>query len=149
MLTALSSVDEKIAGLEGGADDYLTKPFHFRELLARVRALTRRKVFTPNLPEILIFADLELDTSGKTAKRAGKHITLTAREYALLELFMKNPNKMLSKTHIAEKIWGIDFEQGTNVVEVYINYLRNKIEKGFDKRLLHTMIGMGYILKEE
>jgi len=149
LLSAMGSVDDKVAGLEAGADDYLSKPFHFRELLARVRALTRRQKPGIEAAEIISFGDLHLDTSRKMATRAGKEIILTAKEYALLALLISSPNKVLSKTYIADRIWGIDFDQGTNVVEVYINYLRNKVEKGFAGKLIHTMIGMGYILKEE
>jgi len=148
MLTALGSIEDKVTGLSSGADDYLLKPFHFRELLARLEALLRRnnKSLTPN--NILNFADIFMDTYSKSVKRAGTPIELTAKEYILLELFLKNPNRLLSRQYIAENAWDISFDTGTNVIDVYINFLRKKIEKGFDKRLIHTKIGMGYILKE-
>jgi two-component system copper resistance phosphate regulon response regulator CusR len=148
MLTALGSVDDKVTGLKAGADDYLVKPFHFSELLARIEALLRRQTIDRTEAEILKFADLELDTGSKTAIRAGKSITLTAKEYSLLELFLRNPGKILSRQYIAERVWGIGFDTGTNFIDVYISFLRNKIEKGFDGKLLHTAIGMGYILKQ-
>jgi two-component system, OmpR family, copper resistance phosphate regulon response regulator CusR len=149
MLTALDSVDSKVTGLQAGADDYLVKPFHFSELLARIEALLRRAKNQQSDAQILTFADLKLNTWNKTADRAGTEITLTAKEYALLELFMQHPNKTLSREYIAEKVWGIDFDTRTNFIDVYVNYLRNKIEKGFSSKLIYTIIGMGYILKEK
>ncbi|HEX8020097.1 response regulator transcription factor [Mucilaginibacter sp.] len=149
MLTALDSIDNKVSGLQAGADDYLVKPFHFNELLARIEALLRRTVRLQTEPGILIYADLKLNTDSKIAERAGAEITLTAKEYALLELFMQHPNKTLSRDYIAEKVWGIDFDTKTNFIDVYVNYLRKKIEKGFQSKLIHTNIGMGYILKEK
>ena len=148
MLTALGSTSDKVHGLKSGADDYLSKPFHFDELLARVEALLRRHTAIAGGTQYLTFNDLTLDTFTKTAERSGKSILLTAKEYALLEMFMRNPNKMLSRQHIAETVWGIDFETGTNVIDVYVNYLRNKIDKGFDAKLIQTVVGMGYILKD-
>lgn len=149
MLTALGSIDDKVTGLSSGADDYLVKPFHFKELLARIEALLRRhKKENPAEEEhILSFEDLSLNTYSKEIIRAGKPITLTAKEYALLELFLRNPNRLLSRQYIAERVWDVNFDTGTNVIDVYMNFLRNKIEKGFDKKLIHTKIGMGYILK--
>lgn len=148
MLSALGSVDDKVNGLKAGADDYLLKPFHFSELLARIDALLRRhQLVEATNNHILAFEDLKLNTWDKTAERAGKQIVLTAKEYALLELFLNNPNKLLSREFITEKVWGLNFDTGTNMVDVYINYLRNKVQKGFDKKLIHTVIGMGYILK--
>jgi DNA-binding response OmpR family regulator len=146
MLTALNQVHDKVSGLKAGADDYLVKPFHFSELLARIEALQRR---SKNIEDVhlLIFDDLKLDTWSKTAERDGKKITLTAKEYTLLELFMQNPNKILSREYIAEKVWEIGFDTGTNFIDVYVNYLRKKIEKDFKSKLIHTVIGMGYILK--
>ncbi len=149
MLTALDSVDSKVTGLQAGADDYLVKPFHFSELLARIEALLRRANNQQTDVQILTFADLKLNTWNKTAERAGTEITLTAKEYALLELFMQHPNKTLSREYIAEKVWGIDFDTRTNFIDVYVNYLRNKIEKGFSSKLIYTIINMGYILKEK
>lgn len=150
MLTALNSIDNKVTGLQAGADDYLVKPFHFNELLARIEALLRRtaRMQTQPQPGVLTFADLKLNTGSKVAERAGTEIILTAKEYALLELFMQHPNKTLSRDYIAERVWGIDFDTKTNFIDVYVNYLRKKIEKGFEGKLIHTNIGMGYILKE-
>jgi two-component system copper resistance phosphate regulon response regulator CusR len=146
MLTALNQVHDKVSGLKAGADDYLVKPFHFSELLARIEALLRRnKTLEGN--HSLAFDDLKLDTWSKTAERDGKKITLTAKEYTLLELFMQNPNKILSREYIAEKVWEIGFDTGTNFIDVYVNYLRKKVEKDFKNKLIHTVIGMGYILK--
>lgn len=147
MLTALNQVHDKVAGLKAGADDYMVKPFHFSELLARMEALMRRNKSAEENHQ-LTFEDLTLDTWSKTAERAGKKITLTAKEYTLLELFMQNPNKILSREYIAEKVWEIGFDTGTNFIDVYVNYLRKKIEKDFKSKLIHTVIGMGYILKQ-
>ncbi|OKS85770.1 response regulator transcription factor [Mucilaginibacter polytrichastri] len=148
MLTALDNIDSKVTGLQAGADDYLVKPFHFNELLARIEALLRRIVKKAN-EQVLTFADLKLNTWDNTAERSNIQIILTAKEYALLKLFMQNPNKTLSRDFIAEQVWGIDFDTHTNFIDVYVNYLRNKIEKGFNSKLIHTIIGMGYILKEK
>lgn len=150
MLTALQTVDDIVEGFETGADDYLTKPFHFRELLVRINAITRRRNAQLADEQVLRFDDLELDTAKRTASRQGQEISLTAREYALLELFLRNPNKVLSRIFISDAVWGIDYRSGTNVVDVYVNYLRNKIEKPFGKgKLIHTLTGMGYILKSD
>ena len=148
MLSALGTIDDKVNGLQSGSDDYLVKPFHFNELLARIEALLRRKKLADGDDHILSFGGLKLNTWDKTAEREGKQITLTAKEYSLLELFIKNHNKLLSREFIMERVWGINFDTGTNMVDVYVNYLRNKIQKGFDKKLIHTVIGMGYILKD-
>lgn len=152
MLTALGTIDDKVIGLNAGADDYLVKPFHFRELLARIEALLRRKI--AELPSkaavdnhLLSFDDITLDTYSKEVKRDGKVIELTAKEHTLLELFLRNPNRLLSRQYIAENAWDISFDTGTNVIDVYVNFLRKKIEKGFNRKLIHTKIGMGYILK--
>jgi two-component system copper resistance phosphate regulon response regulator CusR len=147
MLTALNQVHDKVSGLKAGADDYLVKPFHFSELMARMEALMRRNKNAEG-SHLLTFADLKLDTWSKTAERDGKKITLTAKEYTLLELFMQNPNKILSREYIAEKVWEIGFDTGTNFIDVYVNYLRKKVEKDFKSKLIHTVIGMGYILKQ-
>jgi len=149
MLSALDQVQNKVSGLKAGADDYLVKPFHFGELLARIEALLRRKHNLAKEGHILEFDDLKLDTWSNTAERAGKQIVLTAKEYALLELFMRSPNKVLSRDYIAEQVWGIDFDTGTNFIDVYMNYLRKKIEKDFKKKLIHTVIGMGYIMRND
>lgn len=146
MLTALGSIDDKVAGLDAGADDYLPKPFELKELFARVKALLRRNHH--HASPILTIADLTLNLDTKTANRGGKEISLTAKEFALLEFMIRNQGRVLSKDLIASKVWGIDFESGTNVVEVYVNYLRKKIDKDFPTKLLHTQFGLGYILKE-
>lgn len=147
MLTALDNVDSKVTGLQAGADDYLVKPFHFNELLARIEALLRRARKNTEEQQMLTFGDLKLNTWDKTAERAGVQISLTAKEYSLLELFMMHPNKTLSREFIAEKVWGIGFDTGTNFIDVYINYLRKKVEKEFSSKLIFTIINMGYILK--
>jgi two-component system copper resistance phosphate regulon response regulator CusR len=147
MLTALDSIDDKVKGLNTGADDYMVKPFHFKELLARIEALLRRK--NADSENILTLGDITLNTNNNTVERDGRKITLTTKEYALLELLMRNSNKILSRQTIAQKVWGIDFDSGTNVVDVYMNYLRNKVEKGFDEKYIHTVIGKGYIFKTE
>ncbi|RBQ03026.1 response regulator transcription factor [Pedobacter miscanthi] len=148
ILTAMGTIDDKVTGLEAGADDYLVKPFHLKELLARVAALLRRQpaAVTKTDPK-LYFEDLVLDTYSKEVSRAGKTIELSAKEFVLLELFMRNPNRLLSRQYIAEQAWDINFETGTNVIDVYINFLRKKIEKDFERKLIHTKINMGYILK--
>ena len=147
MLTALNQVHDKVSGLKAGADDYLVKPFHFSELLARIEALMRRNKIKEEDDHLLIFDDLKLDSWTKTAERNNRKIALTAKEYTLLELFMRNPNKILSREYIAEQVWEIGFDTGTNFIDVYVNYLRKKIEKDFKGKLIHTVIGMGYILK--
>ncbi|WP_276089173.1 response regulator transcription factor [Pedobacter sp. JY14-1] len=148
LLTALGAVDDKVGGFNAGADDYLVKPFHFRELLVRLEALLRRSRNGQG-QSLLTFADMTMDTAGKTVTRNGVPISLTAREYILLELFMKNPNRVLSRQYIAENAWDINFDTGTNVIDVYVNFLRKKIEKDQGRRLIHTRIGMGYVLREE
>jgi DNA-binding response OmpR family regulator len=149
MLTALDQIQNKVSGLKAGADDYLVKPFHFIELLARIEALLRRQSINSPEEHLLVFDDLKLDTWSNIAERAGVQVTLTAKEFTLLELFMQHPNKVLSREYIAEQVWKIDFDTGTNFIDVYVNYLRNKIEKGFKNKLIHTVIGMGYILKSD
>ncbi len=147
MLSALGTVADKIKGLEYGADDYLTKPFHFQELLARIKALCRRRFMV--LPgTIYQVADLQMDCYKKIVTRNGNPILLTLKEYTLLEVLMANKGRVLSRTFIAEAVWGIDYQQGTNVIDVYVNYLRNKVDKGFSKQLINTVIGMGYVIKE-
>jgi Response regulators consisting of a CheY-like receiver domain and a winged-helix DNA-binding domain len=147
LLTALSHTDDKVAGFDAGADDYLAKPFEFKELLARIRALARRSNNVAKTDNILRFEDLEQDLDTKSVRRNGKEIMLTPREFALLEFFLRNPRKVLSKHEIAEKVWDLDFDTGTNVIEVYVNYLRNKIDKNFEPKLIHTQFGQGYVLK--
>ncbi|MBW7468057.1 DNA-binding response OmpR family regulator [Pontibacter aydingkolensis] len=148
MLTALGSTDDKITGLDAGADDYLTKPFEFKELLARLRALTRRGSENSS-GEKLSIADLELDVSKKTVNRGGKPINLTAREFALLYYLLRNQGKVVSRVDITEQVWETSFDTGSNVIDVYINFLRKKIDKGYDNKLIHTLVGMGYVLKEQ
>jgi len=148
MLTALGTIDDKVEGLQQGADDYLVKPFHFRELIARVQALARRQQIPAATSNKLEVADLQLDRNRKIAIRDNKEIILTAKEYTLLELFMKNKKRVLTRSEIAEQVWGYGFDSNTNIIDVYINYLRNKIEKGFSSKLIHTVVGIGYIMKE-
>ncbi|WP_299290788.1 response regulator transcription factor [uncultured Mucilaginibacter sp.] len=145
MLTALGTVDDKVKGLKAGADDYLLKPFHFSELLARIEALLRRK--KQNDTHLLEFEDIVLNTLNYEAKRAGHAVNLTAKEFDLLVLFIRNKNKILSRQLIAKEVWGIDFDTGTNMIDVYVNYLRKKIEKDYDRKLIYTVIGKGYIFK--
>jgi two-component system copper resistance phosphate regulon response regulator CusR len=147
MLTAMGSIDDKVAGFNNGADDYLVKPFHFKELLLRIEALLRRVKIPIADENILSYEDLSLNTWNKEVYRAGQLINLTAKELSLLEVFLLNPNRLLSRQFIAENAWDVNFDTGTNVVDVYVNFLRNKIEKGFDRKLIHTKINMGYILK--
>lgn len=148
MLTALGTTEDKITGFDAGADDYLLKPFEFRELLARIKALTKRTSGLLETSARLKVADLELDLDKKTALRGGRNIELTAKEFALLEYFMRNSGRVLSRKDIADKVWDINFDTGTNVVDVYINILRKKIDKNFNNKLIHTRIGMGYIFNE-
>lgn len=148
MLTAMGTVDDKVTGLDAGADDYLVKPFHLKELMARVSALLRRHQTDTNAAStILTFDDLSMNLESKEVTRAGIQIDLSAREFALLELFLRNPNKLLSRQFIADRAWDINFDTGTNVIDVYINFLRKKVEKGFERKLIHTKINMGYIMK--
>ncbi len=148
MLTALQNVDDIVTGLSSGADDYLTKPFHFRELLARITALTKRQRGEQTALTRISFHDITLDTESKTAWRQDREIQLTAREYALLELFMRNPRKVMSRAFILDAVWGYNQQSNGNVVDVYVNYLRNKIEKPFTgAKLIHTITSMGYVMK--
>lgn len=146
MLTALAGTKDKIHGLDAGADDYLTKPFSFDELLARVRALLRRKG-TSGEVSTLRFEDLEMDLLSRKVRREGKEIHLTAKEFALLEYFMRNPNRALSRTAIAEHVWDVHFDNESNVIDVYINLLRKKVDHPFGGKLIHTVIGAGYVLR--
>lgn len=148
MLTALGTTQDKLQGFNGGADDYLVKPFDFPELVARVRALTRRRGQEVK-GAVLTLADLTLNTAAKTVTRAGQPIKLTAREFGLLELFMRHPGRVLSRAEIAENSWEESFDSGSNVIDVYVNYLRNKVDKGFTQKLIHTVVGMGYVLRVE
>ncbi len=149
LLTALSSTDDKVLGLEAGADDYLTKPYEFKELLARVKALSRRGKENANVKSVLIFADIEMNLLAKECYRSGHKIELTPKEFALMEYFIRNQGRTIAKAEIAEKVWDINFETTSNVVEVYVNYLRNKMDKPFKNKLIHTIFGQGYILREE
>lgn len=148
MLTALGTTEDKLTGFNAGVDDYLVKPFEFKELLARIKALTRRGTGITQTSNKIKIADLELDMDKKCAVRDGEVIELTAKEFALLEYLMLNKGRVLSRAKIAEHVWDVDFDTGTNVVDVYINFLRKKIDKNFSNKLIHTHIGMGYILKE-
>jgi heavy metal response regulator len=146
MLTARDSLEDKVQGLDSGADDYLTKPFAFAELLARIRALLRRG--KPESSVRLTAADLVLDPATREVQRAGEPIELTSREYALLEYLLRNKGRVLTRSMILEHVWGYRFDPGTNIVDVYISYLRNKIDRGFDRKLIHTVRGVGYVLRE-
>lgn len=148
MLTAKDDVRDRVTGLDAGADDYLMKPFSVEELMARVRALFRRS--TPNSrPEILRFANLTLDTGTHRAYRGERSIDLTAKEYELLELFMRNPRQVLTRDVIFDRVWGYDFGGESNIIEVYVRYLRQKTEQEGEGRLIHTVRGVGYVLREE
>ncbi len=146
MLTAKGTVADRITGLDSGADDYLVKPFAFDELLARVRALLRRR--QPQDREVLRFADLSLDTSSREVRRGDDVIELTAQEFDLLELFLRHPRQVLKRSVIYDKVWGYDFEGESNVIEVYVTYLRSKLEASGKPRLIHTVRGVGYVLRE-
>lgn len=148
MLTALSTTKDKVHGLDAGADDYLTKPYAFDELLARVRALLRRKGSNAGGTSNLKYSDLELDLVHRVVKREGKDISLTAKEFALLEYFMRNPERPLGRVSIAEHVWDIHFDSESNVIDVYINLLRKKVDAPFSKKLIHTVVGVGYVLKD-
>lgn len=147
VLTARDSVSDKVKGLDLGADDYLTKPFAFAELLARIRALLRRG--TPQASPVLQVADLTLDPAARRVTRAGRSIELTAKEFALLEYFLRNAGRVLTRTMILEHVWDQSFDSYTNVVDVYVNYLRKKVDQGFEPKLIHTVRGVGYVLREE
>jgi two-component system, OmpR family, copper resistance phosphate regulon response regulator CusR len=147
MLTTLGTTSDKVAGFDAGADDYLPKPFEFAELIARIKALKRRPaIFNQSYTHLLRYEDLRLDTQKKIAYRNDQSIKLSAKEFVLLEFFLHNPDRVIPRTELAEKVWDLKFETGTNVVEVYINMLRNKIDRDFQPRLLHTRIGLGYVL---
>ncbi|MCL6549268.1 MAG: response regulator transcription factor, partial [Alicyclobacillus sp.] len=148
MLTARQSIPDRVAGLDAGADDYLPKPFAIEELLARIRVHLRRAKSASEEEDDLRAGDLVMHLSTREVERAGKLITLTAREFELLELFVRNKNRVLPRETILEKVWGYDFSGQTNVVDVYVRYLRNKIDVPFDKPLIHTVRGVGYMLKE-
>jgi len=146
MLTARDELESKIQGLDLGADDYMTKPFAFSELMARIRAVTRRK--QEKADNKLQLGDLVIDAVTRTVTRGNKPIELTNKEYALLEYFIRNPGRVLSRTMIAEHVWDYQFDHMTNVIDVYVNYLRQKIDRGFEKKLIHTIRGVGYVIRE-
>jgi two-component system copper resistance phosphate regulon response regulator CusR len=150
MLTALSSLNDKIEGYDAGADDYIIKPFEFRELLMKIRVLLKRSV-NQNIPQgsVLKAGDLEMNLDSKEVRRGNTLINLTAKEFQLLEYLMRNKNRVVSRVDIAMNVWDIDFDTNTNVIDVYINYVRNKVDKKFDQKLIHTQVGMGYVLKEK
>ena len=145
MLTARDAINDRVAGLEGGADDYLIKPFAFPELLARIHALLRRRQGEEH--EVLRFADVTLDTGTRLAERSGRAIELSTTEYDLLAYFMRHPNQVLTREQLMERVWGYDFEGGSNVLEVYVGYLRRKLEGGDQPRLIQTVRGAGYVLR--
>lgn len=149
MVTSLPTIDDKVEGYDSGADDYIVKPFEFKELLLKIRALLKRTMFQ-NFPmgNILQASDLEMNLESKEVKRAGTKISLTAKEFQLLEFLLRNKNKVVSRADLAMSVWDIDFERSTNVIDVYINYLRKKVDKNFEHKLIQTHVGMGYILKE-
>ena len=146
MLTAKETIEDRVTGLDAGADDYLVKPFAFDELMARVRALLRRA--QPTQPQVYRFADLELDTGTRQGRRAGRIFDLTAKEYELLELFMRHPRQVLTREVIFDRVWDYDFGGESNIIEVYVRYLRQKTESGGLNRLIHTVRGIGYVLRE-
>lgn len=148
MLTALDSTESKVTGLEAGADDYLAKPFEFVELIARVRALSRRKG-DMRIGHTINYLDIEMDLRTRVCKRAGKLIELTPREFSLLEYLIRNQGRVVSKTEIAEEVWNLHFETSTNVIEVYVNYLRNKVDRPFGDQIILTVFGVGYLLKAQ
>ncbi len=149
MLTSMSAVEDKIEGFDAGADDYIIKPFDFRELLVRIRALLKRIHTTVATGTLLRAGDLVMNLDSKEVIRDSQVISLTAKEFQLLEYLLRNKNRVLSRADIALQVWDIDFDTRTNVIDVYVNYLRKKIDKGFDEPLIHTQVGMGYILKDK
>jgi len=147
-LTAFDSLDNKVEGFDAGADDYLVKPFEFKELLIRTRALVKRYSEIRKTHKILRVADLELNLESKLVSRNGKRIDLSSKEYSLLEYMIINKEKIISRVDISEKVWDLNFDTNTNVIDVYINYLRKKIDKDYPVKLIHTVVGMGYILRD-
>lgn len=148
-ISALDNVSDKISGLDAGGDDYLAKPFHFDELVARIKALSRRYSSETTTPSALRANGLFIDRVKMSAYREGKDLGLTKKEFRLLEYFIRNEGKVLSKAELAENVWDVDFDTGTNIVEVYVNYLRNKLDKGYDKKMIATKFGMGYVFNGE
>jgi DNA-binding response OmpR family regulator len=147
LLTAKDSIEERVTGLDTGADDYLVKPFSFDELLARVRALLRRH--KEKRESVITLADLKLDTVTREVRRGSSLIELTSKEYAILEYFLKNKNRVITKSQIADHVWGYDFEYNSNIVEVYVRYLRRKIDEDYQNKLIHTIRGGGYVIKDK
>ncbi len=147
ILTVRANIEEKVLGLDSGADDYLTKPFSFQELVARVRALLRRRVEAE--PSVLRIADLVLDPARHSVSRGNEKIDLTSKEFTLLEFFMHNHGRVLSRAMISDHVWNYDFDTSTNIIDVYVNYLRKKIDTGREPKLIHTVRGMGYVLKAD
>jgi two-component system, OmpR family, copper resistance phosphate regulon response regulator CusR len=148
MLTAMGTLNDKLTGFGAGADDYLVKPFEFQELIVRLRALQKRNIERGQTTNVLKIADLELDLNERIARRGGYRIELTAKEFGLLEYFMRNRGRVVSRVDIAEKVWDIHFDTGTNTIDVYVNFLRKKIDRDFPQKLIHTVVGMGYIMKD-
>lgn len=150
MLTALGATDDKVEGFDAGADDYLVKPFDFRELHARIKTLLKRsgRAAATDEKSTYVYADLEIDSQLKVASRAGISLNLTPKEYSLLEYMVKNPERVLSREEIAREVWGLNFDTGTNFIDVYINYIRKKVDKPFEEKLIHTRPGMGFLLQK-
>lgn len=148
MLTALGTTEDKLSGFDAGVDDYLVKPFEIKELIARIKALTRRNTNSNEVAKTLVYSNLILNLERKNAVREGNVIELTAKEYGLLEYLMRNPDRVISRSEIAEHVWDIHFDTGTNVVDVYINFLRKKVDRDFEPKLIRTQIGMGYIFSD-
>lgn len=149
MLTALGTTEDKLSGFDSGSDDYLVKPFEFRELLARIRSLLKRTTIAETGGNLLTLMDLEVNLNTYEVTRSGKKIELTQKEFALLVYLLRNKEKVVSRMEIAEKVWDINFDTGTNIIDVYVNFLRKKIDRDFPHKLIHTQTGVGYIIKEE
>ncbi len=148
MLTSMSALNDKIEGYESGADDYMVKPFEFKELLLKIKSLLKRSTNNQSIGNTLVAADLVMNLDNKEVKRDGTIINLTAKEFQLLEYLLRNKNRLVSRVDISMNVWNVDFETNTNVIDVYISYLRNKVDKHFEQKLIQTHIGMGYILKD-
>lgn len=148
MLTSMSALNDKIEGYESGADDYMVKPFEFKELLLKIKSLLKRSTNNQSIGNTLVAADLVMNLDNKEVKRDGTIINLTAKEFQLLEFLLRNKNRLVSRVDISMNVWNVDFETNTNVIDVYISYLRNKVDKHFEQKLIQTHIGMGYILKD-